>query len=261
MTKSHFCKFLIVATLFSSVASITKADILFEGYYKVSQFKKHIGFFVVRNEVDPKTKQFITTSYTRLAKNGFDMTETLHTVSDSGLIPISYSYLGAEGKKTKTIDATFKKDQMTAQVNEDGKSFKVVKKLKKGTFLSSILYYLMLNSKDGLKTDSKYDFEAVAEEVADVKTGSAKIDKKLITQGSLQLLKVTNSFAGSEYENLITDHGEAITAITAATGIETELVKSNEEATEGIKVNSATLEKLFGSVPTGKINVYHAKGK
>jgi len=247
--------------IFSLTTLTAKAEILFEGYYKVSQFKKHIGFFVVRNEIDPKTKQFTTTSYTRLAKNGFDMTESLHTVSDAGLLPISYSYIGAEGKKTKTIDATFKKDVMTAQVSEDGKKSTVTKKIKKGTFLSSILYYLMLNSKEGLKTDSKYDFEAIAEELADVKTGTARIDKKMVTQGSLQLLRVTNSFAGPDYENLITERGEAITATTPATGIETELVKNNADATEGIKVNTATLEKLFGSVPTGTINVYHAKGK
>lgn len=260
MTTSVYSKFLLAILIFS--ATTVKAEVIFEGYYKVMQFKKHIGFFVLRNELDPKTKQFKTTSYTRLAKNGFDMTETLHTVSDAGLIPISYNYLGAEGKKTKTIDATFKKNKMTALVMEDGKKFTVTKTLKPGTFLSSILYYLMLNSKDGLKTDSKYDFEAVAEEIADVKSGSAKIDKKMVTQGSLQLLKVKNSFAGSEYDNLITERGEAISAITPATGIETELVKSNEEATEGIKVSSGVLEKLFGSVPTGTTNVYHSsKGK
>ncbi|MFZ3231815.1 MAG: hypothetical protein WA160_16535 [Pseudobdellovibrio sp.] len=252
---------LLFVLLILPFSVVTKAEIIFEGYYKVTQFKKHIGFFVLRNEVDPKTKQFKTTSYTRLGKNGFDMTESLHTVSDAGLIPISYSYLGAEGKKTKTIEATFKKDQMFASVNENGKSFKVTKKLKKGTFLSSILYYLMLNSKDGLKTDSNYDFEAIAEELADVKPGSARIDKKLVTQGSLQLLSVKNKFAGSEYDNLITDHGEAITANTPATGIETELVKSSEEATEGIKTNASVFEKLFGDIPTGKINIYHAKGK
>jgi hypothetical protein len=258
MKSPLYIHLLIAAFIFSST---THAEVIFEGYYKVTQFKKHIGFFVLRNEVDPKTKQFITTSYIRLAKNGFDMTETLHTVSDAGLLPISYSYLGAEGKKTKTIDATFKKDQMTATVSENGKVSKITKKLKKGTFLSSILYYLMLNSKDGLKTDSKYDFEAVAEEMADVQSGSARIDKKMITQGSLQLLKATNSFAGAEYVNLITDRGEAISATTAATGIETELVKSNEEALEGIKVSPGVLEKLFGQIPTGQINVYHGKGK
>lgn len=245
--------------LFSSLSA--NSEILFEGYYKVLQFKKHVGFYVLRTEVDAKTGQFKTSSFTRLAKNGFDMTESLQTVSNSDLAPISYNYLAAEGKKTKTIDAKFAKDKMTAIATENGKASKIEKKIPKGIFLSTALYYLMLKGKDGLKTDSKYDFSAIAEELAEIKTGSAKVDKKMITQGSLQLLKVSNKFAGMEYENLITERGEAISAVTAATGIETELVKSSEEALEGIKVNSVVFEKLFGDIPTGKINVYHAKGK
>ena len=255
----NFIRALSLLVLF--VSTTANCEILFEGYYKVLQFKKHVGFYVLRTEVDAKTGQFKTSSFTRLSKNGFDMTESLQTISSGDLAPVSYSYLAAEGKKTKTIDAKFAKDKMTAVVTENGKASKIEKKIPKGTFLSTALYYLMLKSKDGLKTDSKYDFSAIAEELAEIKTGSAKVDKKMVTQGSLQLLKVTNKFADMEYVNLITERGEAISAITAATGIETELVKSSEEALEGIKVNSVVFEKLFGDVPAGKTNVYHAKGK
>ena len=238
-----------------------RADVLFEGYYKVSQFKKHIGFFILRQEIDNKTSQFKTISFTRLTKNGFDMTESLTTLSDAELAPLSYSYLAAEGKTTKTIEAKFKKNKMSATVNDSGKISKIEKKIPKGMFLSSILYYLMLKSKEGLKTDSKYDFQAIAEEYADIKPGSSLVDKKMVSQGPLQLLKVKNKFAGMDYENLITDHGEAISSTVPASGIHTELVKSSEEATEGVKISSVVLEKLFDTIPTGKVNIYHAKGK
>ena len=252
---------IVLLVLGLSFSYVSHAEILFEGYYKVVQFKKHIGFYILRTELDAKSGFFKTYSFTRLAKNGFDMTESLQTVSDKDLAPVSYSYLAAEGKKTKTIEAKFNKDKMTAVATENGTALKIDKKIPKGTFLSTALYYLMLKSKDGLKTDSRYDFSAIAEELAEIKTGSAKIDKKMITKETLQLLKVKNTFSGIEYENLITDRGEAVTASTAATGIETELVRSSEEALEGIKVNSAVFEKLFGDIPAGKINVYHAKGK
>ena len=259
MTKIFFAVSLLIVTSFLTAS--VQADVLFEGYYKVSQFKNHIGFFILRQEVDNKTSQFKTTSLTRLAKNGFDMTESLTTVSDSEMAPISYSYLGAQGKTTKTIDAVFKNGKMIATVTEGGKVSKINKKIPKGTFLSSILYYLMLKSKDGLKTDSKYDFQAIAEEYADIKPGTSVVEKKMITQGSLQLLKVNNKFAGMDYDNLITEHGEPISSNIPASGIHTELVKSSEEAIEGIKVSSNVLEKLFGTIPTGTVNVYHAKGK
>ncbi len=233
-----------------------KAEILFEGYYKVTQFKKHIGFLVLRHELDDKTKNFKTTSLIKLGKGGFDLTESYQTISDPELAPLSISYLAAGDRNTKTIDVKFKNSKMVGTVVEDGKKTKIDEKTTKGVFLSSTLYYLMLQSKDGLKTGSKFDYAAITEEGPVVMKGTVNLDKKMVTQGTLQLLKVTNNFAGSEYTNLITTRGEVISASTPATSIESELVKSKEEATEGVKLAAGTLEKIFGKVPVGKTNVY-----
>lgn len=258
--RSHLLLKLFSVFLYLSFASIANAEVVFEGYYKVTQFKKHIGFLVLKHELDAKTKQFKTTSFSKLAKNGFNMTESYQAVSDSTLAPVSLNYLAAsEMKNTKTIDVTFKKNMMTGLVVENGKQTKINEKVPKDVFLSSALYFLMLNSKTGLKTDSKLDFSAVTEEGPVVMPGQVSVEPKMITQGSLQLLKVKTKFAGPEYENLITQKGEVISASTSATGIETELVKSSDEATEGIKIASGTLEKIFGEIPAGKINVYQPK--
>ena len=252
--------FFIVAILITFSLN-TKAEILFEGYYKVTQFKKHIGFMILRHEMDVKSKQFKSTSFIRLAKNGFDMTESYQATSDSDLKPLKLSYLAAEGKSTtKTIEVSFKNNKMIGETVENGKKIKINEALvKKDTFLSSALYYLMLKSKEGLKTGSNFDFTAITEEGPAVMEGLASVDKKMVTQGTLQLLKITNKFAGSTYENLVTTRGEVVSAVTKSTSIETELVKSNAEALEGIKVAAGTLEKIFGEVPAGKINVYQAK--
>lgn len=247
--------------LFSlSVALPADAELLFEGYYKVSQFKKHIGFLVLRHEIDGKTKNFKTTSFIKLGKGGFDLTESYQAVSDSELAPISINYLAAGDSKTKTLDVKFKNGKMTGLVVEDGKKSKINETTTKGVFLSSALYYLMLKSKDGLKTDTKFDYAAITEEGPVVMKGSVAVDKKMLTQDSLQLLKVTNNFAGSEYENLITTRGEVISALTPATSIESALVKNKDEALAGIKLSAGTLEKIFGDLPSGKTNVYHSKG-
>lgn len=235
--------------------NFTQADVLFEGYYKVNQFKKHIGFFILRNEIDPKSKEFKTTSFLRLGKNGFNMTESLTAISSTDFKPISYSYLATDGGKSKTIDMTFKGDTMSGLVLENGEKAKVSKKLPKGVFLSSSLYYMMLNSKDGLKTGTKFEFNAVAEELGEVLKGTSAVEKKMVSRGALQLLKTNNSFAGSEYENYITNQGQNISALTPATGIETELMKNSEEAIQGVKVSAGTLEKIFGNVPKGDVNI------
>jgi hypothetical protein len=250
-----FNRLLLIALIQVTFLNFSYAEVLFEGYYKVSQFKKHIGFFILRNEIDSKTKEFKTTSFLRLGKNGFNMTESLTAISTTDFKPISYSYLATDGAKSKTIDMTFKADTMSGFVMENGEKSKVSKKLPKGAFLSSSLYYMMLNSKEGLKTGTKFEFTAVAEELADITKVTSTIEKKMVSRGILQLLKANNSFAGMEYENYITNQGQNISALTPATGIETELMKNSEEAVQGIKVSSGTLEKVFGSIPKGKTNV------
>lgn len=250
-----FNRLLIVLFVQIAFLNFSHAEVLFEGYYKVSQFKKHIGFFILRNEIDAKTKQFKTTTFMRLGKNGFNMTESLNAVSTTDFTPVSYSYLATDGAKSKTIDMTFKGDTMSGLVLDNGEKAKVSKKLPKGTFLSSSLYYMMLKSKEGLKTGTKFEFTAVAEELGDVTKGTSTIEKKMVSRGILQLLKANNSFAGMEYENYITNQGQNISALTAATGIETELMKNSEEAVQGVKISAGTLEKVFGKIPQGKTNV------
>lgn len=252
---------IFLAAIFSVIVVSAQAEVLFEGYYKVTQFKKHIGFLVLRHEIEEKTNNFKTTSFIKLSKAGFDMTESYKVVSDSELAPLSISYLAAGDKKTKTIDVEIKNQKMTGTIVENDKKIKLDEKTPKGIFLSSALYYIMLKSKNGLKTGSKFDYAAITEEGPVVMKGTVGIDSKMVTQGSLQLLKVENSFAGSEYTNLITQRGEVVSAVTPATSIESELVKNKDEALEGIKLTAGTLEKIFGDNPKGITNVYHSKGK
>lgn len=254
-------KFILSALLLLSLSLPLKAEVLFEGYYKVTQFKKHIGFLVLRHEIEDKSGNFKTTSFIKLAKAGFDMTESYQAVSTGDLAPLSLNYLAVGNKKTKTINVSFKNQKMTGTTVEDGKTIKIDEKMPKGIFLSSALYYLMLKSKDGLKTDTKFDYSAITEEGPVVMTGTVSVDKKMVTQGKQQLLKINNRFAGSDYDNLVTPRGEVVSAVTPSTVIESELVKNKDEATEGIKLSSGTLEKIFGNVPAGNINLYHTKGK
>ncbi|MGZ3690169.1 MAG: hypothetical protein ACXVAX_01620 [Pseudobdellovibrio sp.] len=242
-----------------TLTQTVRAEILFEGYYKVTQFKKHIGFLVLRHEIDDKTKDFKSTSFIKLAKGGFDLTETYTAVSDQTFLPLSLTYLSAGDKKTKTIDAKIKNGKMTGLVVEDGKKIKLDSAIPKGAFFSSALYYLMLQSKDGLKTDTKFDFVGITEEGPVPLDGTVSVDKKMVTVGSNQLMKVSNKFAGSEYDNLISSRGEVYSAVTPATSIETELVKNPEDAMSGIKLPSGTLEKIFGSKPAGKQNSFYSK--
>ncbi|MBD4802899.1 hypothetical protein GUG08_09235, partial [Xanthomonas citri pv. citri] len=82
-------------------------------------------------------------------------------------------YTSAQGDQTKTIDATFKGEIMTAQVSEGSKRGVITKKVAKEVFLASFLGYVMLQGKEGIKQGLKYSYRAVAEEDADVQDGEA----------------------------------------------------------------------------------------
>lgn len=251
------------AIYFSSLFAFSST--IFEGYYKVMQMDQHIGFVIIRHSLDPKNSQFQIQTYLRLSKRGFDMTETLSTVSDSGLKPIKYSYTGMDKTKSKTIDLELVIDKKTKAESLAGVGVEAKNKLtlsvpmEKGVFFSSALYPMMLRSPAGIKTDTSFEFSAVAEETAQVHTGTSKVEKNMVTLGNQQVFKVSNSFAGSTYDSFITPNGEILSTNNSSTGIKTELVRQKEEAIQDIKINKKTIEKIFGQLPEGKINSLHAK--
>ena len=255
--------YLFLSTLLFAVSTL--AAPLFEGYYKVSQMDQHIGFIIVRHSVDAKTSQYQIQTYLRLGKRGFDMTETVNTTSDSSLKPLKYSYTGMDKNKSKIIDLELAIDKKTKAEALTGFGVEAKNKLtlsipiEKGVFFSSALYPMMLRSPSGIKTDTNFEFSAVAEETAQVHTGSAKIEKNMVTLGNQQVFKAKNSFAGSNYDTFINPTGEILSTNDSTSGIKTELVRNKEEAIQDIKVNKKTIEKIFGAFPEGKINSLHAK--
>ena len=256
---------IVFLTLILFISQMAPATVVFEGYYKVSQFNNHIGFIIIKHELDAKTKNFTIQTYLRLAKKNFDMTETLKTVSDENLKPMQFSYAAMDKKKTKTLDGSLKIDAKTKKeffsvlASEDGKKMNINEPLTKGVFFSSALFPMMMRSEKGLKTDMDVDFSAIAEETMQIHTGTMKIEKKRVTKDTFQLMKAKNSFAGSSYEVLLTDKGEVVTTSDSSTGIKTELMRNKEEAIQDIKVNNKTLEQIFGSIPEGKINSLNVK--
>lgn len=245
----------------SLLPALAEAKIIFEGYYKVTQFKKHIGFLILRHELDDKTNNFRTTAFTKLGKEGFDMTESYKVESTTDLTPVSLSYLAVEKKKTKMIEAKIKDLKMTGTVVESGKKIKLDTNIPKGSFFSSALYYLMLQSKDGLKQGTKFDYIAVSEEGPVAMNGTVTVDAQLVSVGTQQVLKINNLYAGSDYDNLVTLKGEVVATNTPGNQIESQLVKDPADAIAGIKISKGSLEKIFGTLPDGKTNHLHSKSK
>lgn len=234
--------------------SAAKADVLFEGYAKILSGTTPIGYIISKYEFDAKSKKFISTYFLKTAGQGPEITESVKAYATPDLAPLSYEYTSIVGKETKTIDAKFNGLKMTAQVKAGGKTQTIRKDLTKGTFLSTFLVYVMLKSPEGLKTNATYDYQAIAEEDAEVYKGQASVGKEESFQG-FKAFKVQNKFKDSAFVSYVNERGEVLGTTSVSQGVSTELVADPASATKGFPMSAGILKNLFGGVPEGKNNL------
>lgn len=252
MVRIGFFKLIVVACSF--VCSWAPAEVLFEGYSKILSNGAPIGYTVSKYEFDAKSKKFISTYFLKTVGKDLEITESLKASANAELAPLSYEYTSIVGKETKTIDAKFTGLKMTATVKSGKKTQTIRKDLPKGTFLSTFLVYLMLKSKEGLKTDSSYDYQAIAEEDAEVYKGQAVVGKEESFLG-LKAFKIQNKFKEMRFISYVNERGEVLGTSSTAQGVSTELVADSAAATAKFPVSSSILKSLFGEVPAGKTNM------
>lgn len=244
-----------VALLLSLMIPFTaRAEVLFEGYFKILSGDQHIGYIISRYEFEAKKKQFISTYFLKTGKGPSEVTESLKAVADSELAPISYEYTTLAGKESKTIDAKFKNNNFTGVVKTNGKVQRIEKKTPKGTFLSTFLVYLMLKSKEGLQSETNYEYQAIAEEDGAIYQGQALVGKE-VTHNGFKVFKILNTFKNSKFLSYVNERGEVLGTDAMAQGITTELVANPADATANLPYSANLLQAIFGSVPTGQANV------
>lgn len=252
--------FLLQSTilLFIAVFCITtKAETLFEGYAKVISDGSHVGFFISKYEVDNKKKQWIAKTYLKTNAQAGNINERLTAVASDDMTPISYVYTSMTGevdKKnavTKTIDAQFKKGKMTATITETGKPVqKISKDIPKGVFLSSFLVYVMGKSPKGLVVDTKYDYQAIAEEDASIEKGMAFIKNQEDFLGQ-KVFRILNDFKKNQFISYVNEKGEILSTRSPAIGISTELVAQPSIALGNLSMSAVIVKSIFGEIPLG----------
>ena len=244
---------LILASLLIGLSQSTSAQVLFEGYSKVLSGGAHIGFSVSRYEFDTKKKQFISTYFLKTNEFGGGISESLKATASEDMKPISYQYTTLLNNQVKTIDATFANNKINAVLKDGNKINKISKDLPKGTFLSTFLAYMMLRSSTGFKPETRFEYQAIAEEDAEVLKGVA-IVKPLEDWNGLKAFRVLNEFKNSKFLSYVTEKGEILSTKVPVSMISTELVSDPASATAGLQVPTATLRTLFGEVPKGQVN-------
>lgn len=249
--------FAVLISIITATSSV-KAATLFEGYYKILLNGSHVGYTINRYSFDDKKKEFKSVYFLKTNKEAGDMTESVIAVADENLNPISFEYTNVVGKAVKTVDAKVKKGKISGTIKENGKVTKISGQVNQGVFISNFLTYLILKSKDGLKPNSTYNYEAIAEEDGMIYQGKTSIDSPTKFMG-LDVYKAQNNFKNSGFVSYITTRGEVISVEMTGTGIKTELVANPDEATQGQTVSHGIIKALFGDIPAGISNPISAK--
>lgn len=241
--------------IFCSVALTAHADVLFEGYSKITSGGVHIGYVVSRYEYDAKKKQFLGTYFVKTGALGSDVTESVKSVADQDLNPISYEYTALVGKKAKTIDAKFSKGKMNGTLTEEGPSKTIRNDLPKGTILSNFLVYLLLKSEKGLQPGQKpFSYKAIAEEDGALQDGTATIEKEEKYRG-FRAFKIKNKFKNISFISYVSERGEVLSTNSPENGIATELMAKPNDAVGTFGLSTSILKRLFGEVPLGTNNL------
>ena len=242
----------------TATSASSNIENLFEGYYKISLAGKHIGYLIARYDYDTKQKLFLAKTFQKIKTTSEEEMQSLVAVSDDGFNPVKYEFTSTlkQGEKTKirTIDAQFKANKMTALFQEDGVKKTIKKDIPKGVFLSTFLTYLILKQPKGLTSNLNINYSAIAEEDADIYAGK-------VSTGTVQKMKNLSVYeAKTEYKQnqfvaYITDRGEVLGTASPLSNVNSELVAQPSEATQGMELNSKTLQTLFGEVPFGINNM------
>lgn len=232
-----------------------KAEVIFEGFYKVSLNDVHSGYAIQKFELDAKSKEFksIYYIYVRTSPDGKKfLTESLVSKSNDKFHPKSYNYTAIVDGKPVTIDAKFTDKTMKANINKDGKPQKVTKNIPKGTFMSSMLLFLILQK--GVGVGKNFSYNAIAEEDAQIMPGTVAVTSEVPYKG-IKSFKLDYSFKNVKSIAYIAESGHVLYSEAPAQKVMTELVDNASAATLNFPFPKKTLKTLFGEIPTGQKNI------
>lgn len=230
------------------------AEVLFEGYYKLTLGAEHIGYIIQRYELNSAEKTFVSTNFLLTKTAEGITTESLSAKANTKLEPVSYQYTRLEGTKTKAIDALVKKNKLVLKIVENNKAQAKEVAISSSVFFSTFLAHLMLKNPKGLSVGNKFSYDAVAEEDGAVEKGEVFV-KEQVKERGLDTFRTLNTFKKEQFVNWVNFKGESIKTEVPSLNLTAELVTEPKQAYGALPFNTSTIQLLFGKVPEGKINM------
>lgn len=242
----------VLVVLFYSC--LTSAEVLFEGYYKLTLGTEHIGYIIQRYELESASKTFSSVNFVLTKTAEATTSESLSAKANTKLEPLSYQYTRLEGTKSKAIDAIVKKNKLVLKIVENGKAQPREVGINNKVFFSTFLAHLMLKNPNGISVGNKFSYEAIAEEDGTVEKGEVFV-KEQVKEKGLQTFRTLNTFKKEQFVNWVNIKGESIKTEVPGLNLRAELMADPKQAYGTLPFNQSTIQLLFGKIPEGKINM------
>lgn len=231
------------------------AQVLFEGYYRMYAQDQAIGYSVHKYENDIKTKGFKSWVFVKTNEKGGNITESIYTLSDENMSPLSFSYTGIQNGKAVTLDGKKEGDQMLITIKEGTGQKKTKVGIRPGLHFSVVHIYALLRSPAGLKPQVQTPYFAFTEETGTIDEGSLEIQNLMSFKGGVEVFPITNTFRKAKFISYVTREGEILEIQAQLQGLKVELMPNRALATEGLNVPEGAIKTFFGAIPSGEINI------
>jgi hypothetical protein len=241
--------FLIILALKLSAAA---AEIVFEGYYKIEKGEKPLGFSVVREEFDPKLKEWRMHYFINTRDRDHEERSINCSIRyNQNFKPLESTYEETDGALKSSSHILFSGSKFTHKFVSKGTKGTVSGTLGKDEFLRSSAHRVLLHNK--LKKGMGYSFTALREDSGKQQSGQVKVhDEKDF--GGHKVFQISDDFELYIEETWLTADGQVLSSRTPQFGITSTLVANIDIALEGSDYNRKNLAKMFGQIPLGKKN-------
>jgi hypothetical protein len=237
-------------------SSMAVAEVTFEGFYRIENAGEHVGFSVVREDMDPKTK--ITTVRYFIVTT--DRDHKLHEVKsisthDAHFIPLTSDYVEkTEGQAVERlhvrIDLTGKnyhyvKQQDSIQKQGNGK-------LKDNEFLRPMTEHVLLLNH--LKKGKAYTYDVFRDDEAAHRGGQVQVLDEATVHGH-KLFQILDDAEMHPQENWLADNGQVLLSRLPKVSVTSKLVSNFEAAVGQIPFERSELLHFFPEMPKGERNL------
>ncbi len=267
-------KYFFLIFLSFGLGPMTWAETLFEGYYRIEESGKHIGYTIQRYSFDPKTKNRTISTYLRRKIDEDQVHTFIKSVSTERttpkgkliFVPFLSEYSSNETGDNFRMSANFKnQNKPKVEFFFDNARKPSDIKIETGgpnSFLSNFLYYLVAaQNSDGdvqdLPLKRAIPYQAFSEDDGNYSDGFLyRIADKIVS--GLTVLQIADRFAGETLESFVLPSGDMVGVRNNKTIVY--LVRDRAEAVGLLDFPQNEVTQFFGELPEGQKNPLSPQG-